>query len=280
MAKPPEIAGISRFQTLSRSDPQYERDGISCVTVYSSALAGRGDVSLFVPPEAKRLRNVPVIVLLHGAFGSHWDWFLQGGAHLTAARMIASGKIRPMIITCPSDGLRDFSTGYIPQRGANFEDWVAEDVVDLVGELHPCSRPDRVTFIAGLSMGGYGALRIGAKHAAKFRGISGHSSATGPHPLKDRLSRDPANFAHMSAQDLDIVYWAARNKAVLPPLRLDCGRDDFLFEENNALHLRLRKAKVPHTYKVFSGAHDWPYWTEHIEDTLLFFESILAGKTK
>ena len=275
MAKPPDITGIGRFQTLSRSEPQYERDGVSYVTFYSSALAGRGDLSLFVPPEAKKTKNVPVVVLLHGAFGSHWDWFLQGGAHLTAAKLIAARKIRPMILVCPSDGLRDFSTGYIPQRGANFEDWVCEDVVDMVNELHLCAGPTRTTFIAGLSMGGYGALRIGAKHADKFRAISGHSSATGAHPLQ-RLSRDPANFAHMSKEDLDIEYWAQRNKAILPPLRFDCGRDDFLFEENNELHARLNKAKIPHTYQVFDGAHDWPYWSKHIRDTLLFFESVAA----
>ena len=278
MAKRPPNAGASRFQTLSRSDPHYERDGISHVTFYSSALASRGDVSLFVPPQAVKQKNVPVVLLLHGAFGSHWDWFLQGGAHLTAARLIAARKIRPMIVVCPSDGLRDFSTGYVPQRGANFEDWVAEDVIDLVHELHPCAGPARTTFIAGLSMGGYGALRIGCKHATKFRAISGHSSATGAHPLFDRLAKDPATLSHNSKEDLDIVYWAERNRAILPPLRFDCGRSDFLFEENNALHKRLQKAKVPHSYKVFGGAHDWPYWSAHIEDTLLFFESVLAGK--
>ena len=277
MAKPPDITGISRFQTLSRSDPQFERDGVSCATFYSSALAGRGDVSLFVPPEAKKAKNVPVAVLLHGAYGSHWDWFLQGGAHLTAAKLIANGKIRPMILACPSDGLRDFATGYIPQRGANFEDWVCEDVVDLVSELHPCAGPTRTTFIAGLSMGGYGALRIGAKHASKFSAISGHSSATGAHPLQ-RLAKDQASYNFNSKEDLDIVYWAERNKAILPPLRFDCGRSDFLFEENNALHARLKKAKVPHTYQVFAGAHDWPYWSTHIRDTLVFFESVLAGR--
>jgi enterochelin esterase-like enzyme len=63
----------------------------------------------------------------------------------------------------------------------------------------------------------------------------------------------------------------------LPPLRLDCGRDDFLIEANRALHQRLHRAGIAHLYEEFPGGHDWSYWSRHLEDTLLFFGDQLAS---
>lgn len=273
--KPPEKKGVGRFRSADLSDPRFESDHLRHVTFHSPSLAGRGDLSLFIPPGAESLINVPLIVLLHGAFGSHSDWFLRGGAHLTAKGLIQAGAIRPMIIACPSDGLKGDATGYVPQKGANFETWICEDVIDVVRELFPCTGPQPVTFIAGLSMGGYGALRIGTKYAKKFAAISGHSSATGPEPL-ERLTGDPNSYAHVPPEELEILHWAKLNKAMLPPMRFDCGRDDFLFDNNNALHKQFERAGIAHDYAVFDGAHDWPYWETHIRDTLIFFESVLA----
>jgi enterochelin esterase-like enzyme len=277
--KPPELVPIGRFRKAELSAPQYEHDHVRVLTVISPALQGRGDISLFVPPGSDALAEVPIVVLLHGAYGSHWDWFFKGGAHLTAQRLIAERKLRPMLIACPSDGMRGDATGYIGQRGGNFEAWIADDVIDIVRELFPFTGRKGPAFIAGLSMGGYGALRIGAKYPNKFRAISGHSSATGPGPLP-RLTGDPSSYAHLPAEDLEIVHWARANKASLPPLRFDCGTEDFLYEDNRALHQRFVADGVAHDFVEFAGAHDWPYWREHIADSLVFFERVLGGKPR
>ena len=93
------------FRTLEVSDERFEFDGLRFVTVKSPSLGQRADLTLFVPPQAQGRGQVPVVILLHGIYGSHWAWALKGGAHRTAARMITAGELPPMVLAMPSDGL-------------------------------------------------------------------------------------------------------------------------------------------------------------------------------
>src|SRR5881394_2143278 len=93
------------FRTFEISDPRFEAEGLRWVTVKSTALRQRVDMTLFVPQEAASLRDLAVVILLHGVYGSHWAWALKGGAHRTALKLIRSRAIRPMILAMPSDGL-------------------------------------------------------------------------------------------------------------------------------------------------------------------------------
>ena len=87
---------MSVFRTVRVSDPRFEHDGLRIATVKSPALKGRGDISLFVPSSCPE--NIPIVLLLHGVYGSHWSWALGGGAHQTAARLIESGEIQPVVL--------------------------------------------------------------------------------------------------------------------------------------------------------------------------------------
>ena len=64
-----------------------QEDGLRQVTINSSNLGGRGDITLFVPELARDRTDVPLVILLNGVYGSHWAWALRGGAHRTAARL-------------------------------------------------------------------------------------------------------------------------------------------------------------------------------------------------
>jgi putative tributyrin esterase len=271
---PPEK--FSRFQPIELSDPCYEHDDIRNLTFYSSALRGRGDVSIFVPPGCEALAKVPIVLLLHGVYGSHWSWFLSGGAHRTALQLITEGRIRPMILVSPSDGLGGDGTGYLPRPDRNYEAWICEDVLGCVREIFPCTAPDGPAFISGLSMGGYGALRLGAKYAERFKGISAHSAITKISEFDDFI-REPLDLMGMAPQEVDLMHWMRRNRSKLSPVRLDCGTEDSLFHSNRALDARLDREGIPHRFIANSGDHSWPYWKTHIADTLLFFESILKS---
>ena len=65
----------------------------------------------------------------------------------------------------------------------------------------------------------------------------------------------------------------------LPPLRFDCGTDDPLIEANRELHRALTRMDVRHEYQEFPGGHDWPYWTEHVRQTLAFCKTVLIRVT-
>jgi putative tributyrin esterase len=267
-----------RFQPVEFSDSALESGHIRNLTFYSEALRGRGDVSLFVPPECVNASNVPVVVLLHGVYGSHWAWFLKGAAHHIAERLIKSGAIRPMILAAPSDGLRGDGTGYLPHPDADYERWIVSDVVDCIHELFPCSAPGKTLFLTGLSMGGFGALRLGAKYAGRFQGISALSAIT--HVCQSSQFVRHSIGANLSDEEASILYWIEVNRTRLPPIRFDCGKADDLLEANRELHKRLSQMSVVHEYAEYEGGHNWEYWKEHLTDSLLFFEEILKKDEK
>ncbi len=264
---------MSRFPTMELSEAQYESDGLRFMTVRSPALNGRGDMTIFVPKGCEEATDMPVSLLLHGVYGSHWAWALRGGAHRVAQQLIDEGTIQPMVLVMPSDGLHADGSGYLPLEWANYEQWIMEDVRAAVCEGIPQIGELSKWFIAGLSMGGYGALRLGAKYADQFFGISAHSSITHFNQLSKFIEDSLESYGTQEADEVDVVYWMEKNQNDLPPLRFDCGRDDVLIEENQALNDALTELDIPHRYQEFPGEHSWDYWTEHLEDTLRFFNS-------
>ena len=283
---------MSRFRTTEVSDPQFERDGLREVTFKSARLGGRADVTLFVPPAAAAARDVPLVVLLHGVYGSHWAWALKGGAHRTAGRLIERGAIPPMVLAMPSDGLWGDGSGYVRHAGGDgpagtgggptrdFESYVVEEVPAAAAEAVSSVASGSPPFIAGLSMGGFGALKLGAKHAARFRGVAGHSSITHFSQMSRFVEEPLAAYGPLPEAEQSVLHWMTVNRAALPPLRFDCGTADPLIEDNRRLHRELDALGIPHRYAEFPGGHEWPYWERHLEDTLRFFGEVLAGRGK
>lgn len=268
-ATDPLKANLRNFEF---SDPRFERDGLRHLTITSSNLAGRGDISVFVPEQARGLTSVPLVILLHGVFGSHWGWALRGGAHRTAARLIATGSIPPMLVAMPSDGLDGEGSGYVPYADGvhDFERWIVEDVPAVVQMAEACVDAQSPTFIAGLSMGGFGALRLAGKYPSRFCAASGHSSATDFDQLRLFVSQ-PLAAVGVQPGNSSVLEVLVRHREQLPPIRFDCGTEDILLEHNRRLHAELLRAGVPHEYLEFPGGHEWPYWEKHLEDTLRFF---------
>jgi len=241
------------------------------ITVKSNALKKRGDITVYNPLSIKDdLSGLPIVILLHGVYGSHWAWAMKGNVHKTAEKLIAEGKIKPMILVMPSDGLFGDGSGYVPHKTENYEKWIVEDVIQVVKEQIPQATHDSPIFITGLSMGGFGALRLGAKYPSVFRAFSGLSSIT----HFSQMGQFVADFDDLKDKALEqdgVLDWILQNKAVLPQFRFDCGSEDILIEYNRQLHLDLEKHQIPHTYKEFPGGHSWDYWAAHIGETLLFF---------
>ena len=260
------------FRTLRISNPRFETHDLRFITVKSPALEARGDMVVFAPPEAKA--DAALVILLHGVYGSCWSWALGGGVHHTARRLIDAGAVRPMIIAMPSDGLWGDGSGYLAHAGSNFEEWIVEDVPMALHEGLETNL-DAPRYIAGLSMGGFGALRIGAKYADLFQGISAHSAITHFDQMADFVEEDLKTYA-APTQDRSVLETMFSNSTILPPLRFDCGADDPLLEANRTLHKRLNEAGIKHLYEEFPGGHEWPYWEQHIEKTLRFFDRIDA----
>lgn len=259
------------------SSPAFELDGIRHMTVYSQALRGRADVSIFVPPGIEGCAVVPIVILLHGVYGSHWAWFYQGGVHKAARLLMEQRQIRPMLLVAPSDGLDGDGTGYLPSDDRNYESWICNDLLACLEEQFCLVGQREDIFIAGLSMGGYGALRLGAKYPAKFKGISAHSAITRIEDFRGFI-RDMGLLKKFPADEVDPFHFLWSNKEQLPPIRFDCGEQDALFPANKVLHERLEQHAIPHAFVANPGGHNWPYWQLHVIDTLLFVEKILQSE--
>ena len=260
------------FKSFEKSNPRFEVDGLRTVTVKSPALKGRGDITLWAPDE-----DVPVavVILLHGVYGSHWSWTGQGGAHRTAARLISTKAIVPMVLAMPSDGLRGDGSGYIlHEDGVDFERWIVEEVPTAVRRALPQIGMNTPIFIGGLSMGGFGALRIGSKHSKQFKGISAHSSVTHLSQLSQFMGEKLVPIGSDETTECALKS-ICRAGSHLPPLRFDCGTSDPLISQNRALHELLVQKGIQHTYSEFSGGHDWNYWELHLADTLKFFSGLV-----
>ncbi len=273
---------MSLFRSFERSDPALAQGGLHFVTVKSAALGQRADITLFIPRQLDVLEggpcDAPIVILLHGVYGSHWAWSLKGGAHLTASRLIDAGTIPPMVLAMPSDGLWGDGSGYVAHADSahcrDFERWIVDEVPAAVRQACEACTAASPQCIAGLSMGGFGALRIAGKHPRQYRAAASHSAMTEIAQFDALVTESRAAWS--TAQADTSVWEALRNSpGPLPALRLDCGRDDLFIDANRELHKRLLAAGIGHVYEEFPGGHDWPYWAEHLQDTLRFFGGAL-----
>jgi S-formylglutathione hydrolase FrmB len=257
------------FQTIEASDPALEKENLRYVTVKSPALGGRGDVTLWVPPSQE---IDTVLILLHGVYNSHWAWSHKGGVHRVAQALLDAGEISPMVIAMPSDGLSRDGSAYLTfPSGQDVEKWVVDEVPAIAQLAAPNLSSTAKIAIGGFSMGGYGALRLGAKFPHRFHSVSAHSSITDIHemakfvaePLDDYLACAPI-------EELSAIHWMRKHCDRLPRLRFDCGVDDLLLDGNRSLHAALKTDGIPHIYEEFLGGHEWPYWQKHVAGTLRF----------
>ncbi len=262
------------YTDIELDSPGFTAGSLRHMTFQSPALGGRGNVLVHFPPGHDGTQSLPAVVLLHGVLGSHWSWAFNGGAHIVADRLVAAERIRPMALVMPSDGMVGRGSGYVDMPRAACEQWIVGDVVGAVRQVFP-GLGGTPLFIAGFSMGGFGALRLGAKHAAMFRGISGLSSITHFDQMGKFVETDSPDFAGLREGDKSALYWMKRNRGILPPVRFDCGIDDRLYGDNAAFHADLDAAGIPHRFVEHPGTHSWQYWHEHLGETLEFFEDIL-----
>jgi S-formylglutathione hydrolase FrmB len=267
---------VKRFPDVQLSSPIPGNEGLRFLNFRGEALAGRGDVLLYAPPTFEFMERVPLMLLLHGVHGCQWNWWLNGSVDQTASEMLREDTMPPILIAMPSDGLWGDGTGYVPHEHGNYEKWIVDDIPTCLCELFPQLQTEKF-FLAGLSMGGFGAMRLGMKYATRVLGISAHSSITRVAQLSRFIPYPPEAFQFAGEADTDVLYWAKTNRALLPPLRFDCGTEDSLIEENRKLHRNLTDFNVPHTYEEFDGTHDWPYWKEHIRHTFAFCKRVLEG---
>jgi putative tributyrin esterase len=265
-----------KFRTIEISNPAFQPANLTYVTVKSSNLKGRGDCTFFIPPALSGVSDgIPVVILLHGVYGSHWAWTYNINVHNIAMKLIEEKKIPPMVLVMPSDGLFGDGSGYFNHGDKDYEKWIVKDVLNMITEVLNVNPGNIRLFITGLSMGGYGALRLMAKYPKLFLAASGLSSITNLKDLLPFLSLEEQRYYTKKFKSEEVINYLTKNRKSLPPFRFDCGVDDPLIKSNRLLHSKLEQQGIPHEYEEFQGGHSNDYWNQNIDKTLVYFSSFL-----
>jgi len=264
------------FKTIEFSDPRLTPPGFTFVTAKSAALGQRADVTLYTPAAARGGGDAPIVILLHGARGSHWAWTFKGGAHRRLEALIDIGHASPMVLVMPSDGLWGDGSGFVRHGAQDFEHWIAEEIAQLAITVSPACGARSPVFLCGLSMGGYAALRLAGKFPNRFAGASAHSAITADDQF-DGVIAEPRSGWSRAPEDRSLMAALTLN-ARPAPFRFDCGLDDPLLGANRRLHAELDGLGVAHRFEVRPGGHNWTYWSNAIEQSLLFFTDLAADR--
>lgn len=247
---------------------------------FQSAALGRSMKYRVLLPEGYESspHRYPVLYLLHGLTGDYTDW-------TTRTNLAAHSQTVPLIIVMP-DGENQWYTN-AADGSAKFEDYIAIDLpADVVRKYRTVnSRYGRA--IAGLSMGGYGALKLALKRPAQFAVAGSFSGALSiTRSLGARLNATEAarvktifgDADSQASKDNDIYLLAAGMKpASAPYLYLDCGTTDSLIDANREAIQAIGKAGLAYEYHEIAGGHTWDYWDRRIRAFLPVLMKKLAN---
>ncbi len=240
---------------------------------YSPTLRFNTDVNVIIPSasaseaEADGIasgKKYPVMYLLHGAYGDHGDWH-----RLTRIEQYARARKLAVVMPAASNSF------YLDMPyGSDYLTFISRELPAFIQKNFPVSRNRAYNYTAGLSMGGYGAIRVALERKDLFSAaisLSGaidfpalrHGGADGP-KVWQALFEDKQGHR---IQDADLQRIAAdhiRSGHDMPRLFISCGTEDFLYEINQSGRDKFKALGMQVRYEEHPGAHDWAYWDEHI----------------
>lgn len=219
---------------------------------FSSRALGRHVTYSVVLPE-QGAGPFPVLLQLHGRGDDHTGW-------IKLSNLVRYARQYQMIIVIPDGGLSVWTNMSDTER---YEDYLMEDLWAHVGATFHV-RPGPWA-IGGLSMGGYGAMRLGLKYPDRFASVWAHS---GWYPNQEQLLR--SGRSAINAADADVFMHAERvaRAGVQPEITFDCGTEDGLLDHSRSLHTHMERIGLPHRYLEHPGGHTWEYWDLHVREAL------------
>ena len=241
--------------------------------LFSPTLCFNTDVNVIIPAASAAEagadgiasgKKYPVMYLLHGAYGDHSDW-----QRLTRIEQYARARKLAVVMPAASNSF------YLDMPyGSDYLSFISRELPAFIQRSFPVSRDRAYNYTAGLSMGGYGAIRVALERTDLFSAaisLSGaidfpalrHSRAEGPKAWQ-ALFEDTEAFRAESADLQRIAADRIREGQRLPRLFISCGTEDFLYQINQSGRGKFESLGMQIHCEEHPGAHDWPYWDEHI----------------
>lgn len=209
----------------------------------------------------------PVLYLLHGMSDDHTIWMRRTSIERYAAPL-------SLAVVMPAAN-RSF---YVDQKhGYRYGTFIADELPRIVSSFFPISNKREDNFVAGLSMGGYGAFRLAMAHPDRYAAAASLSGVLDLIEFKNRPERlHDANlaFGGMTPEEektVDLFPLAedlSRGQYKDMPLYQCCGTEDFLYAGNVRFREHAKKLGLTLTYEEEKGTHDWGYWDMKIQNVL------------
>jgi S-formylglutathione hydrolase FrmB len=235
------------------------------ITFHSAALERDMHYRALLPKGLVSGQKLPVVYLLHGGGADFRSWSNDSDvSHFAEDRLIL---IMP-------EGNSSYYTNSSDRPKDKYEDYIVTDLISDVESRFPAAAGRNNRAIVGVSMGGFGAVKLALKHPELFIFVGGmssavdvprrrfsikriqqwrdHSSIFGPIGSSTRFSNDPFN----------LVRSAAPSRA--PYFFLSCGEQEGLLGPNREFAALLEQRHFKHEFHTFHGAHNWNQWNSHL----------------
>ncbi len=242
---------------------------ITC-TFQSNILQKSVQFNVILPQNIKQAR---VLYLLHGLSDDYSAW----SRHTCIERYANEFGF---VVIMPDGGksyYTDMSTGDMYYKH------FTEEIFTYIPSVFNINCKRENTFIAGLSMGGYGALKFALRNPELFFGAA---SLSGCVDVCHRLKTDPrwkmaktqvfGAESQVKESENDLFYLLKNNHFNTFPVHiyLACGTEDFLYKDNLLFAEELKKYRLSHQISFSTGIHDWIYWDNEIQEVLKYMRSL------
>ena len=253
---------------------------VDTLAIPSAAMGKTYNAAVALPDSySKGKKKYPVLYLLHGAYGHFRDWLNSTPDKNTVKRLADQYSI---IIVMPEGEQFSFYLDSPTNKGSQFETYITSEVVTMIDKTYRTVADRKGRVIAGLSMGGHGAMYLAAKHPDLYSAVGSMSGALDMgNIINDDWVKNlepvfgPQRLPQEVYASYSVMNMVNKIKANGLPIIMDIGVDDFLIDSNRELHRRLVYAKVPHDYIERPGAHTWEYWQDALPFQVLFLYNVL-----
>jgi S-formylglutathione hydrolase FrmB len=216
-------------------------------------------------PEVKGRRH-PTLFLLHGLSDDHTVWLRQTAIE----RYAVSRALAVVMPNCHRSFYTDMDGGY------RYWTFLSEELPEVVRAFFPLSAEREMNFVAGLSMGGYGAFKLALRRPEMFAAAASLSGALDVVAMfrergdewREEIAGIFGSEERVAGSDNDLFALAdelAARKAPRPRLYQCCGRSDGLLEQNRRFKAHLARLKMKVSYREGPGGHNWDYWDRMIQ---------------
>jgi S-formylglutathione hydrolase FrmB len=264
-----------------------------CVSLPSKILDRAVPYCVLLPPsyDAEKTRRYPVLYLLHG-LGDNEQMLVHSGGMNLVEDLWEQHQLGEFLIVTPAGGTSFYINSHDGKR--RYEDFFLQEFMPGVEKRYRALSGRGSRGIAGISMGGYGALHIAFRHPKLFGAVGAHSAA-----LIEKLPNISAqNSRQMSrllvlgdafGSPFDAAFWNQNDPATIArtanlaglKINFDCGsEDDYGFDAGaEALDKLLTSRHIPHEFHLYPGGHNWIYFAEHLPALLEFHFHVFEQTT-